>query len=238
MDQTADIPIRHETSTEALSPWWWLYLPVVVAAGLVGLFQFDHLLYERWFDGEQGILELTQFALLVVATILALRILMLPQTRKLPWLMAWVGVATLGTAYTAGEELSWAQHFVGWSTPEWWASLNDQGETNLHNTSSWLDQKPRALLEIGVVMGGIVLPLLMKALPRMRQSAAAIIIPPLAFLPLAVIAELTRIGERARELFGSQPEIVFRPSEVQEFFFFWFVLLYVIVLYRRIANTP
>src|SRR3546814_4167282 len=53
----------------------------------------------------------------------------------------------------AGEEASWGQHYAGWLTPDNWQALNDQGETNLHNTSSWLDQKPRTLLEIGVIVG-------------------------------------------------------------------------------------
>ena len=80
-----------------------------------------------------------------------------------------------------------------------------------------------------------MLPLLMMAVPRMRRSRAAIVVPPLACLPIAVIAEFARIGERARDVMGSQSEIVFRPSEVQELYFFWFTLLYLIVLYRRIS---
>ena len=57
---------------------------------------------------------------------------------------------------------SWGQHFLGWESSEFWQDINDQSETNLHNTSSWLDQKPRLILEIGVMVGGIVIPLLIK----------------------------------------------------------------------------
>ena len=97
------------------------------------------------------------------------RLVIHPVIRRSPGLLLWFSIATLGVAYTAGEEISWAQHLVGWGTPHWWADLNDQGETNLHNVSSWLDQKPRALLEVGIVIGGIVLPLLLRAVPRLQQ---------------------------------------------------------------------
>ena len=33
----------------------------------------------------------------------------------------------------AMEEVSWGQHLFGWSTPEDWAQINRQRETNLHN---------------------------------------------------------------------------------------------------------
>ena len=38
------------------------------------------------------------------------------------------------------EEISWGQRLFGWNTPQWLASLNGAGETNLHNLPvlSWL----------------------------------------------------------------------------------------------------
>src|SRR3546814_4054045 len=89
----------------------------------------------------------------------------------------------------AGEEASWGQHYAGWLTPENWQALNDQGETNLHNTSSWLDQKPRTLLEIGVIVGGILIPLLALRRPALREGRFALFLPPLACLPVAVRSE-------------------------------------------------
>src|SRR3546814_9825984 len=71
-------------------------------------------------------------------------------------------------------EASWGQHYAGWLTPENWQALNDQGETNLHNTSSWLDQKPRTLLEIGVIVGGILIPMLALRRPALREGRFAI----------------------------------------------------------------
>ena len=40
----------------------------------------------------------------------------------------------------AGEELSWGQRIFGWSSPQFIADINTQGETNLHNISTQLFQ--------------------------------------------------------------------------------------------------
>ena len=37
--------------------------------------------------------------------------------------------------FAFGEEISWGQRIFGWSTPEDYAKINQQGETNLHNLS-------------------------------------------------------------------------------------------------------
>lgn len=54
--------------------------------------------------------------------------------RPMQWIRLWLTLWTLACVYFAGEECSWGQWYFGWSTPEVLATLNDQGETNLHNT--------------------------------------------------------------------------------------------------------
>jgi hypothetical protein len=76
-----------------------------------------------------------------------------------PILGYWVLACTLACLYFAGEEASWGQWYFRWDTPEFLARLNAQGETNLHNMSSWLNQKPRALVELFIVVVGVLVPL-------------------------------------------------------------------------------
>jgi hypothetical protein len=71
----------------------------------------------------------------------------------------WVLIWTLAILYFAGEEASWGYWYFHWDTPEVIMELNDQGETNLHNMSSWLDQKPRILVELFIFIAGFILPL-------------------------------------------------------------------------------
>ncbi len=74
-------------------------------------------------------------------------------------LKAWLFILIIGAAYFALEEISYGQHMFGWGTAETWKELNDQDETNLHNVHSLFDQVPRALLSLGILIGGIIMPL-------------------------------------------------------------------------------
>ncbi|MDF1814116.1 MAG: hypothetical protein P1V20_18065 [Verrucomicrobiales bacterium] len=73
-------------------------------------------------------------------------------------LVAWTVCWTLACIYFAGEEASWGQWQFGWETPETFQEINKQQETNLHNTSSWLNQKPRTLVELWMILAGLILP--------------------------------------------------------------------------------
>src|SRR5690606_24599741 len=131
------------------------------------------------------------------------------------WLKLWLAAGALGCLYIAGEEISWGQHIIGWGTPEYWAALNDQNETNLHNTSSWLDQKPRLLLEIGVVFGGLVMPLIARWKGAGGFPAWLRLIAPHACL--GVIAALMismKLEDSLSDLLGFA--IIKRESEIGE----------------------
>ena len=139
---------------------WWLWLPLAVALALLLLGQFAPRFYTHWIGSEdRGLLELSHVVVPLASMLLALRILFMPQLREARALYGLVALIAIACLYIAGEEASWGQHYLGWATPEGWQAVNDQGETNLHNISSWFDQKPRSLLEIAIVIGGIRVPL-------------------------------------------------------------------------------
>mgnify|MGYP004003521081 FL=1 len=89
------------------------------------------------------------------------------------WTAYWLLLWTLACVYFAGEEISWGQWFFQWNTPEDFAQINDQNETNLHNISSWFDQKPRALVELWIFIGGVIMPFysLLQRKPRQMSSS-------------------------------------------------------------------
>jgi hypothetical protein len=221
-----------------LSTWWWLGLPagLLVALGLLG--QVTPTLYGAWIHGEQGLLEMAQFLVSLGAAGVGVALLFKRALQTRPALLVWVATGTAGCLYIAGEEVSWGQHLFHWTTPEYWSALNDQHETNLHNVSSWLDQKPRSLLELGVVVGGILLPIAALHWPHIRTCPAGIIIPPFLCLPSAVLAEVTRLSERVAEWTGGDIDaILVRPSEYQELYFYLFLLFYMISLGKRLEPT-
>lgn len=105
--------------------------------------------------------------LFLIPGIIAGVAVLLHYRRLLPlWFVGWLIGAVLACIYVAGEEASWGQHYFGWMTPESLVKLNDQNETNLHNTSTWLDQKPRALVELGMVFGTLIVPFVRRFRPR------------------------------------------------------------------------
>jgi hypothetical protein len=213
---------------------WWLWLPLAGAIALLVLAKRFPAGYGTWIAGELGILEFLHVIIPLASFLLALGMLTMPEVRGRWPLWFWLALAALGSLYVAGEEASWGQHYFQWATPETWLAVNDQGETNLHNTSSWLDQKPRAILELGVFAGGILIPLAALRWPWIRRSRLAIILPPMICLPSALIAEFARMSERAINAFAGGVQLFYRASEVQELYFYLFILLYLIALRRRL----
>ena len=222
-----------------LSALWWLWLPIAALILLALAHLFVPGSYRELVGSERGLVEISQFLMALAAFVIALRSLAIPGLKARPWLFLWVALLTLGSFYLAGEEISWGQHFFLWTTPETWQAINDQNETNLHNISNLLDQIPRTLLELGVVIGGIVIPLLALARPAIRRHPLGVILPPLVLLPTALLVEISRAPERLGELFVGHTLFFDRASEVQELYFAYFILLYVILLRRRlIAGLP
>lgn len=228
---------------DRLPAWLCLWLPLAVAVVLVLAWLLAPEFYRDYLGGEIGVLELAHVIIPLISAAYCLRILVLKEVREDRLVFVWIVLGLLGSVYMAGEEASWGQHYAGWLTPENWQALNDQGETNLHNTSSWLDQKPRTLLEIGVIVGGILIPLLALRRPALREGRFALFLPPLACLPVAVIAEAAKLWDRLQPL-GLWDFVIFdRASEVQELYFSLFILFYLMVfrhrvLARRVAGLP
>lgn len=228
---------------DRLPAWLCLWLPLAIAVALVLAWHLAPRFYEAWLARETGLLEASHVLIPLVSAIYCLRILALAEARQDRLVFVWIVLGLLGSLYMAGEEASWGQHYAQWGTPEGWQAINDQGETNLHNTSSWLDQKPRTLLEIGVIVGGIVIPLLALWRPSIREGRFALLLPPLACLPVAVIAEVARMWERLQSDGLWDAVLFYRASEVQELYFSLFILFYLVVfrhrvLARRAAGLP
>jgi hypothetical protein len=228
---------------DRLPAWLYLWMPLAVAVALSLAWHAAPVFYSAYLVGEVGILEGTHVVIPLISAIYCLRILALREVRRDRLVLLWIFVGLLGSVYMAGEEASWGQHYAGWLTPETWQAINDQGETNLHNISSWLDQKPRTLLEIGVIVGGILIPLAALARPALRDGRFSIFLPPLVCLPVAVIGEVARFWERLQAHGLWEFTLFYRASEVQELYLSLFILFYLMVfrsrvLARRVAGLP
>jgi hypothetical protein len=215
---------------------WWLWLPLATAVILAAVPNLAPQLYGRQFAGEQGVVELAQFAVMLGGIVLAAALLARRPVRRHAWLAAWSALALVGCVYVAGEEVSWGQHLVGWATPEAWQRLNDQGETNLHNTTAWLDQKPKLILEIAVLGGGLLLPLWPAARRRLEGRRLGYLLPSVRCVPAAALVLLARLEDAASDLFDTGLLLFYRTSEINELFMYVVVVIYLHDLHRRVAE--
>lgn len=208
-----------------------LWLPLLLlAAQLIAEKLVTGPMHDRLLT-ENGPVETLQFILLVWA--FAVAGLLLAELRFKPpvYVSVWALLAVLGCFYVGGEEVSWGQHFLNWDTPSYWAAINDQEETNLHNTSAWFDQKPRLLLEIGVIVGGLLLPLYQRCGKKPLPAWLAALTPPGRFWLIALLVLVIKIADK----FGGASGIYLfhRASEVIEFYLYYFILLYLMDLRVR-----
>jgi hypothetical protein len=95
-------------------------------------------------------------------------------------------IAALSCLYIAGEEASWGQHFFHWNTPEYWAVINNQGETNLHNAYLITEGLPRSILGICVAIGGLGVPFAALFYPVLSACRISVFLPPLALVPTSL----------------------------------------------------
>lgn len=221
---------------EAVLPrWWWLWFPPLLLLVIAPVRIFSPEAYSTWIDGELGLIELSTPLIALVGAWFGLRVVWMARGVA-PAFTLWVALVTLACIYFAGEEVSWGQHLFGWHTPDSIATLNDQNETNLHNMSSWFDQKPRLLLELWVLIGGLILPLVGSS-NRRRFSIydrRSWFWPTFDCLPTALLAIVVRLPERLKDVAGLESlPLEIRYSEPQEYYFALFLALYLAAMFVR-----
>ena len=217
-----------------LPRWQWLWFPPVLLLIILPIRIISPEFYSAHIDGELGLIELATPVLSLIGFIIGIATVRLAWHRVGKQERIWYLLVTLGCFYFAGEELSWGQHFFGWGTPEYLEQINDQEETNIHNISSWFDQKPRLLLELWVLIGGVVM-VVVKRGPTTGNYAW--FWPTLECFPTALLAILVRLPERIKSLFDiEQLPLELRFSEPQEYYFALFLLLYLAVARQRLRR--
>ena len=229
------------TAAFRLSKWIWLWGPIALLLLVLGIIIFcpeDQM--KMLINKEGGLVELGTPLLCVPAVIAGLFCIQHLKNLPAKWLMVWLMLVTAASFYFGGEEISWGQQLFYWQTPEYMQEINDQRETNIHNISSWFDQKPRILLELWVLIGGIFVPI--KLLIRKRDYSydewRYWFWPGLKCLPTAIIAIGIKLPERYRDFLGGDLpyHLHLRYSEMQEMFFAYFLMVYLLVSYEKLVS--
>lgn len=221
-----------------ISPHWF-WIPCGLVLIQLGVRYLSPEIHDQFLRGESGAIELlTPVALLpgIVFGIMALRMYRLLPTRKS---RIWLALMTLGAIYMAGEEISWGQWLFYWETPSAFMEINDQQETNLHNTSAWLDQKPRLLLELWALAGALYAWRNAYKQDALNVSGTAYWFWPT--LPLAwtgLLSALVMLPERFKDWWGIKPVNPFdvRVTETQELVLGLFISLFLASVYIRLKS--
>lgn len=216
--------------------WWWLGIPVFVAALSLGSYHLAPEWYMRYVLPEgYGILEMSHFIIPMFGLFIAGGLAFNPfvRARPLMWTVALIGA--LSCIYIAGEETSWGQHFFHWSTPEYWAAINRQDETNLHNAFLISEGLPRSILEVCVVIGGLGVPFAALFYSVLRACRISVFLPPPALVPTSIGAIGFKLVDHLQNN-GYLTGVLHRPSETIETYLYFFILAYLIVFARRIKE--
>jgi hypothetical protein len=218
---------------KTLSPIFWLWVPVIAMTFQIILEVVVDEEVLSVLHSENGPHELIEFFILVGSFFICLKYFFKSEY-KTKLLNFWFGLASLCCFYVAGEEISWGQHVLDWATPDFWSDVNDQGETNLHNTSSWFDQKPRLILLLGITIGTLVLPYLYKKGKLPLPENLVFLLPSTKLSVIALLVVIPQLIEKTFEFFDVS--IFVRFSEVQELYMFYFVFLYLILLQQKVQK--
>lgn len=216
-------------------PAWPVWL---ACAALYAVFMYFAFADAEVLKGELGLLENAQVLVLLISFALALQLVIQANEK---WLRIWAGVIILGIFYLLTEETSWGQHYFGWDMGGFFSAFNDQGENNFHNSDSWLDQKPRAVLLFGMILGTIVHPLLKRFRGRGLFDNPWWLAPTLFSLAPVIFSQIGAIPERIDDLnlssFSAQAFTGgYRSSEMEEVYLYIFFITYLASLSHRLKQ--
>lgn len=213
--------------------WWWLAIPAVVAAFVLASYRVNPGWHAAWVIQESGVLEIAQFTFMVMGLAIAMQLLFDPFIRRRPLILAFTAVAALACLYIGGEEVSWGQHIFFWQSPDLVSAINSEGEFSLHNVNKAFERAPRTVLELGMLVGGIIVPLACVLAPSLRRSRLALFLPSAALMPLALLALFFKLAGTLSK-HGMADSVAARPSEAVEFYMYFFIFAYLVMFERRI----
>lgn len=232
LSMSTPVQDRHEVAA-----FWRWQLPLALALVALVLrytypeFSGSVLLTEGW-----GPVELSHFFIPFMTGVFAIACLVSLPKGSQNALRIWFVLLMLGGFFIAGEEHSWGQHFFNWSTPEYWAELNRQQETNLHNSSSWFNQKPQIILQISVLFAVVILPLGARY-GRFAgiRNRFAFVLPGISTYAIGWFMVFYAIWDQLAKNAGF-PAISTREAEVMETYLYGFLLIYAITMFKRIKR--
>jgi len=219
--------------------FWWMYLPVLffVLRYYVHLNSENNAALESRFLGGRRLVEKKTVGLLVLALFMTIYVMVRFGESLHIVVKVFLLFYCMGCIYFAGEEASWGQHWLGWETGDYFLAINDQQETNFHNTSKWLDRVPKAMVSLFIFIGGVVVPLWSFCKKRAFNYNKLWwwLYPTWVCLPTAIFASVATWPSKIER--ATDVNFYFNQAqEVKELYIAYFILLFITSLYIRLAR--
>lgn len=193
--------------------------------------------WEQGLDREFGLVENLTVVFLLAAVVVALRTL---RYRMGALHGVALGILALGAFLFMGEEISWGQHFFGFSTPEKMMEINRQHETNIHNINGTVEfiftKVIRSALSIGCVVGGLVIPFIL-CRKKVRFAPGSLhfwLWPSFSGAFASLLVNTVGVPNKIANHFESTLPSYYGPhtGEMKEAFLALIILLYAVAQYR------
>lgn len=226
-----------------LPAWLWALFPPLMLLLLVGAHfvspEMIPVFTRRDDDAPGGHIVEHGTVVVLVPGIVAGFAVFLARARLPDWRLGWwVLMWTLACVYFAGEEVSWGQHLFDWETPEGYKAINRQQEMNLHNTTSWLNEKPRILVELWIMVAGLAMPIWrwLRGFALAPSQSGYWLWPTLVGVPAAALFMLFRTHKWIADSTGYRLTNWLSESEVREYYIALFLSLYLLSIWRRLRT--
>jgi hypothetical protein len=225
----------------ALPDWslvsWCLYgiVPILIVVLLMTASYVGGAVSYWVLQSRVGVLESATGLLALAAGLVALVASFHSVVRRNWKVRVWLLLFFVAMVYFAGEDLNWGQYYFGWEVPQYFLDHNKEHETNLHNMSTWFNQKPRLAAQLWLVIACIAVPLGWRLPRRLTEKFV-----PAMFWPdrrLVFVAALALLAFAADWLSkrGIIPRTM-RWSEVEEIYFAYAWLIYSYLLIARVRK--
>ena len=192
-----------------------------------------------WLEGEDGVSEwwsvATFLASAAMAAVTAVYLRRLGHHRLGTFHVALAVVFLLG----AMEELNWGQRLLGWSTPEVLNRVNEQGETTIHNVTSFNDVVYTAMfMGSALALAGSVMRAVLHH--HRRVSIADFLLPSLVLSPALLMILIWRAGDllypaNISRLVLTYFDLGFQGSEIPEVLLGLCLFLFTLSNLRRVV---
>ena len=246
------IQINKDFKNKELHIFLWFFFPILIFLFFLIVKQLNPVFFSNFFQGEKGFIENGTFFILLIAIITTFSVIKKIKTKLLRKNFYVLMILFLiGLVYFAGEEVSWGQHWFNWETNNFFKNFNDQAETNFHNISSWLDQKPRFVLILFVILGGTILPFFFdnnKNSFLLKSDSLKWFYPTFCCFPSSLMCLFVYSLDNLYKIlcYGTPgidikckyiPELFyFRTSEIVEFYISFFLLIYILSINSRLKK--